>query len=149
MYRIVLLLTAVLFSTGLLAQKTKKIKNFSIEMELNAGMTGTKYVYTIDKKGNGVYTRTVRDTVKSEIKFKLDKKQFTDLQESVVNKAGAYNIPDKVNCEHCADGIDITIKIFSNRGAKTITGNNPQRVNEDVNSIYKLVKSLVKEKRTD
>jgi len=149
MSRTFLFLMAVFFSTGLLAQKTKKTKNFSMEMTITAGMTGTKYVYTIDKKGNGLYVRTIRDTVKSEIKFKLDKRQMAELQETVVNKAGVYAIPDKVNCDYCADGIDITIRVFSNKGTKTITGNNPQRVNEDVNAIYKHVKSLVKEKRTD
>jgi hypothetical protein len=129
------------------AQVPKKIKNFSIEMDIVAGMTNTRYTYAIDNKGNGLYTHTVRDSVVNKTSFKLTKKQMTDLQESVINKSGAYDLADKINCDYCADGIDLTIRIFSNRGSKTITGNNPQRVNDDVNNIYKLIKSLVKEKR--
>lgn len=150
---VLLVCTALFFSTGVFAQKSgasskaKKVKNFSIEMKVAAGMTSTKYIYTIDKKGNGLYIHTMRDTVKSRIEFKLDKKQMADLQKNVIGKAGAYEIPDKVNCDYCADGIDITIKVSSSRGTKTIKGNNPQRVNENVNTIYKLIKSLVQEKR--
>lgn len=147
MRTVFLVVLSVFFSTGLFAQKAKRIKNFSMEMEIVAGMTATKYKYTIDKKGNGVYTRTVRDTVRSTIPFKLDKKQFAELQQAVVNKAGVYEIPDKVNCDYCADGIDLIIKVYSKRGTKIIRGNNAQRVNEDVNNIYKHVKSLVQEKR--
>lgn len=141
------LLCFVLLATNLVhAQVPKKIKNFSIEMDIVAGMTNTRYTYAIDKRGNGMYTHTVRDSVVYKTSFQLTKKQMTDLQETVINKAGAYDLPDKVNCDYCADGIDITIRIFSNRGSKTITGNNPQRVNDDVNNIYKLIKSLVREK---
>lgn len=137
------------FTTTAFAQKTRKVKNFAIEMRVAAGMTATKYVYTIDKKGNGCYVHTVRDSVISKTPFRLDKKQMADLQASVVNKAKVYEIPDKVNCDYCADGIDITIQVSSSRGTKTIKGNNPQRVNEDVNSIYKLMKSLVREVRNE
>ena len=148
MIRVLFLSLALL--TGFFAQaqpKARKIKNFSVDMRISAGMTGTVYHYTIDKKGNGRYTRTVRDTLKSTIDFTLDKKQLADLQETIINKAGFYAIPDKVNCDHCADGIDLAITVSSSRGVKTVKGNNPQRVNDDVNHVYKLIKSLVTEKK--
>lgn len=137
----VCLILALVFSTSLMAQK--KVKNFSIEMRLTAGMTGTVTTYTVDKKGNGTYVRTIREVESQRKTFKLDKQQMAEMQKRILEDAKAYSIPDKVNCEECADGIDISINIKSSKGSKNIKGNNAQRVNENVNIIYRYLKGLV------